>query len=79
MTDNHELFTHALFVDGIVGIGFPHYQVAIDAERGGLAVFTGNQWNEDWAWKRPALEELPTPTLQELYTSLKLYEVTHAH
>jgi len=68
---NHELFTHALFVDGIVGVGFPHPQVAIDAERGGLA--------DDAGWRRDVLEDLPTPTLQELYTSLKLYEVTHAH
>ena len=68
---NHELFTHALFVDGIVGVGFPHPQVAIDAERGGLA--------DDAGWRRDVLEDLPTPTLQELYTSLKLYEVTHAY
>ena len=71
MVSDHELFTHMLFVDAIVGVGFPHPQVAIDAERGELADAVG--------WKRSALEELPTPTLQELYTSLKLYEVTHAY
>ena len=68
-----------LFVDAIVGVGFPHPQVAIDAERGDLAVSTGDQHNEGWAWKREALADLSTSTLQELYTSLKLYEVTHAH
>ena len=68
---NHELFTHALFVDGIVGVGFPHHQVEVDAVRGGLA--------DERGWCRDILEDLPTPTLQELYASLKLYEVTHAH
>ncbi len=76
---NHELFTHALFVDGIVGVGFPHPQVAIDAERGGLAEYTGPGQGAALRWRRDVLEDLPTPTLQELYTSLKLYEVTHAH
>lgn len=68
---NHELFTHMLFVDAIVGVGFPHPQVAIDAERGDLA--------NDVGWKREALADLSTHTLQELYTSLKIYEVTYAH
>ena len=76
---NHDLFTQMLFVDAIIGVGFPHIQVAIDAERGGLATFTGTQWNEDWAWNRTTLETLSTSILQELYTSLKLYEVSHAH
>ena len=34
---DHELMTHMLFVDAIVGVGFPHHQVGVDAERGGLA------------------------------------------
>jgi hypothetical protein len=70
--NEHELFTHMLFVDAIVGVGFPHQQVAVDAERGGLATSDGE-------WDPTALETLSTPTLQELYTSLKLYEVSHAH
>jgi hypothetical protein len=64
-----------LFVDAVVGVGFPHPRVATDAERGGLAL---QKDDLTWAWYRPALEELPLSTLQELYTGLKLHEVTHA-
>ena len=71
---NHELFTRMLFVDAIVGVGFPHPQAAVDAERGGLACYVGHTYR----WNRTALEELPINTLQELYTALKLHEVTHA-
>lgn len=72
---NHELFTKMLFVDAIVGVGFPHPQAAVDAERGGLA----RNVDHTYHWNRAALEELPINTLQELYTALKLHEVTHAN
>ena len=65
--------THMLFVDAICGVGFPHRQVAIDAERGGLA----KNIDHAYVWQRTALEALSTPTLQDLYTGLKLHEVTH--
>lgn len=79
MTEEHEGFTRMLFVDAIVGVGFPGpYEVAERATRGGLARFTGNQHNEEWTWDRPALESLALETLQTLYVSLKTYEVTHA-
>ena len=71
---NHELFTRMLFTDAIVGVGFPNNQVGVDAQRGGLATLV-----DDWAWNRTALEALSLATLQELYTGLKLHEVTHAH
>lgn len=74
----HEGFTRMLFVDAIVGVGFPHYRIGADAVRGGLARFIGGQHDETWAWERAALEELDVSTLQELYTGLKMYEVTHA-
>ena len=74
---NHELMTSTLFIDAIFGVGFPHPQVAIDAERGGLT--TGDIYGkEPHTWKRTALEALDVNTLQELYTALKLHEVTHA-
>ena len=79
MTDEHTLMTRVLFIDAIVGVGFPHEQVGVDAERGGLARFTGNQHNPDWAWNRRILETLSTETLQELYLGLKTYEVSHAN
>lgn len=71
--DNHEGFSHMLFVDAVIGLGFAHEQIGIDAQRGGPATAcpTG------WAWDRPALEALTLSTLQELYTALKLHEVTH--
>lgn len=75
---NHELFTRMLFVDAIIGVGFPHYQVQVDAVRGGLAASRGTGEDEEFIWSRYALEELELPTLQELYTGLKLHEVTHA-
>ena len=75
---NHELFTCMLFVDAIVGVGFPHHQVGTDAERGGLAYVWTNDTGGGFRWSRTALEELPLPTLQDLYTALKLHEVTHA-
>lgn len=72
---NHELFTRMLFTDAIVGVGFPHPQVGADAVRGSLAHVAAT----GWAWNRTALEALPLETLQDLYTGLKLHEVTHAH
>ncbi len=70
MTDEHTLMTRMLFIDAIVGVGFPHEQVGIDAERGGLAT--------DGHWNRRILETLSTETLQEMYLGLKTYEVSHA-
>lgn len=78
MIENHELMTRMLFIDAIVGVGFPHPQVAIDAERGGLATYTGDQHNPSWVWNRRILETLTTPTLQDMYTGLKLQEVSNA-
>ncbi len=77
--DNHELFTRMLFVDGIVGLGFPGpREVAETAVDAGLATFTGSHDSESWLWRRTALENLTLTALQDLYTSLKLREVTHA-
>lgn len=76
---NHNLLTHMLFIDAIVGVGFPSVAAAESATANGLATFTGNQHYERWDWNRTALDELDLPTLQDLYTGLKLHEVTHAH
>lgn len=72
---NHEGLTHMLFVDAIVGVGFPAEQAAIDAERGGLATLNDNG---RYTWNRRILDTLSVATLQDLYTGLKLHEVTHA-
>ena len=76
---SHNVLTHMLFVDAIVGVGFPTPAAAESATAGGLAVFTGTQRNERWDWNRTALNELDLPTLQDLYTGLKLHEVTYAN
>ncbi len=73
------LMTRMLFTDAVVGVGFPHPQVGVDAERGGLATVKHDAGGEPvYAWNRRILETLSTETLQDLYTSLKLHEVTHA-
>lgn len=77
--DAYEGLTRMLFIDAIVGVGFPHPQVGVEAVSEGLATFTGDQHNEAWAWSRTALNVLHVEDLQDLYTSLKTYEVTHAH
>lgn len=76
---SHNLLTHMLFVDAIVGVGLANYSVAGSAVAEGLATFTGDQHNERWDWSRTALNELDLPTLQDLYTGLKLHEVTYAN
>jgi hypothetical protein len=75
---DHELFTKMLFTDAVIGVGFPALQVAVDAERGGLAIFVGNPHNLEFSWNRDKLEELSLSTLQDLYTGLKLHEATDA-
>lgn len=76
--DAHEGMTHMLFVDAVIGVGFPHPAVARQAVADEMATFTGDQHNESWVWNRTVLEALPISDLQDLYCSLKTYEVTHA-
>ena len=46
---------HRLLRDAICGCLFRSYAFAEWATENGLADFTGNQWNEEWAWNRTAL------------------------
>ncbi len=62
-----------LIIDAIVGVGFPSCILAAECEKLGLATFTGNQHNPDWAWNREALNSVDEDKLQELYISLKEY------
>ena len=79
---SHNLLTHMLFVDAIVGVGFPTFASAQSAMAGGLASIgragEAAAWDE-YVWSRTALNELDLPTLQDLYTGLKLHEVTYAN
>ena len=74
----HELMTRMLFIDAIVGVGFPCHEVGVNAERGGLATAWQDATGGGFRWNRRILETLSTATLQEMYSSLKMYEVTHA-
>lgn len=76
---DHALFTQMLFIDAITGVGFPCHEAGMLAEHSGLADVDGSQFTEDWTWKTEALWELSLDALQALYTSLKMYEATHAN
>lgn len=79
--DVHDGFTRMLFIDALIGVGFPVMQVGIDAERGGLARYVGFEPDAGpvpYRWNPEKLGELSVETLQELYLALKMHEVTHA-
>lgn len=65
------MYTKDLLLDAVVGRGLKSYAVAIEMQKKGLAVFTGNQHNPDWKWDKSKLKELPLYELEDLYTSLK--------
>lgn len=73
---SHSLLTHMLFVDAIVGVGFPNHAAAEVATEAGMATLHPDAFG---VWNRAALDELDLTTLQDLYTGLKLHEVTYAH
>ena len=75
---DHALFTQMLFIDAIVGVGFPCHEAGMMAEHAGLADCDGDQYNESWEWRTSALWEMSLEALQILYGSLKMYEATHA-
>lgn len=60
-----------LVIDAIVGIGFPSVLLADECRKAGLASFTGNQWNDNYEWRRDQLEKIELEKLQELYTALR--------
>jgi len=60
-----------LLVDAIIGRGVGGDMAFADnMTKQGYAEFTGNQWNEDWGWKRSALETLDLDELDGLYAQL---------
>lgn len=74
---DHELFTQMLFVDAIIGVGFPSHEVGMLAEHEGLADLDSDQHGECWTWKTEMLWELSIEALQALYNSLKMHEASH--
>ena len=82
---DHELFTQFLFVDAIVGTG--HHALYMSApcsptdgtHPNPLVTTLFDRDGPIYTWNRTALEALSLATLMDLYTGLKLHEVTHAH
>lgn len=69
---DHEELTKGLFIDAIMGSGVALSATKSDAlVKAGVMEFTGNQWNENWQWKRSALKEYDLSDLQDLYLTLK--------
>jgi len=56
-----------MLVDAICGVGLRTISYACKMERSHLAMFTGNQWNEEWEWDRERLEEMNIKELEDLY------------
>ncbi len=56
-----------MLVDAIIGKGTGSIDNSIKMANLGLAEFCGNQWNEDWRWKREKLMELSEYRLTEIY------------
>ncbi len=60
-----------ILVDAIVGCGFKSMSFACEMESKRLARFSGNQWNDDWEWRRDALENMDVETLTKIYELAK--------
>lgn len=56
-----------MLIDAIVGRCFTSYGEADHYVKVGLAKFTGNQHNEEWRWRRDALEKLGYDLLLRIY------------
>ena len=56
-----------LLVNAVIGVSFKSYLFAGEMTKKRLAVFSGNQWNENWRWERTALEKLSEDKLMEIY------------
>lgn len=56
-----------LLVDAIASCSFSSMQEADRYTKLGLAVFTGNQWNDKWEWVKPSLMKLSFEELVDLY------------
>lgn len=56
-----------MLIDAIIGRGFRTIRFACKMSKKGLAEFTGDQWNEEWTWKRDALQKLSIVELEKLY------------
>lgn len=60
----------AVLVDAIIGsgAGLGSIDYCVKMEKIGLAEFCGNQWNEEWGWKRDELLKLDISELENIYS-----------
>jgi len=56
-----------LLVDSIILRGVADVRLCVTLTKRGFMEFCGNQWNEDWRWKRTELERLSEETLNKVY------------
>lgn len=56
-----------LLIDAICGNQVPWGAHSLES----LVVFTGNQWNGDWAWDRKGLEDCTVKELEFIYQDVK--------
>ena len=59
-----------LLVDAIASCSFGSMQAADSYTKLGLAIFTGNQWNDRWEWVKPGLMNLSFEELVDLYNEV---------
>jgi hypothetical protein len=72
MSDEDSLvLAHELYLDAICGVGFPSITIGMDAEKRGLAYYSGDQNNPAWRWRRDKLGDFALTQLIDLYTTLK--------
>ena len=57
-----------LLLDAIIGKGVNSTKVVTRYKN--YIEFTGNQWNEDWAWRRNKLKKLSEKELKKIYDDI---------
>jgi len=60
-----------LLIDAIIGVGFKSYKIAEKMTANGFAEFSGNQWNEEWSYRKDKLLELTFYELELVYKLAK--------
>ena len=60
-----------LLTDAICGVSVHDISLCNYLQAKGLMAFTGNQWNENWDWRRASVEALPFSNKVKLYEELK--------
>jgi len=62
--------TKQFVINAIDGGKFPLTKDLRAYEKRGILYYSGNQWNEDWAWRKDKLNELSLEELIYIYKDL---------